>query len=307
MKKTVHIRLIALISAALMLFISAAVYPSHAISQNGSLTLICRRGNTILTGMNWRLYHVGKCQGDNYVLDGDFSNYPVLIDKKSANVMNNAAVTLENYAILDNLPYINSGVIDDEGYLTFPNLKSGLYMVSGDVFNIKETFYQPSAALIEINTDTDKSDVDLVVYPKVKYALLSEINLNNTVKKIWNDTKQSHEPIDVEIYKNSELHETVTLSEENSWTYSWKATDYSQWRVKEAAVPADYIVNYQIDNGKYAIENTFTGIEAPVVTTIPEPQKLPQTGQLWWPVIVMGSAGIILIIIGIKLKKRSKV
>jgi len=35
------------------------------------------------------------------------------------------------------------------------------------------------------------------------------------------------------------------------------------------------------------------------------PNKLPQTGQLWWPVPVLLSAGLLLLLIGVVRRKRS--
>ncbi len=63
-----------------------------------------------------------------------------------------------------------------------------------------------------------------------------------------------------------------------------------------------------------ATETTITTDE--VVTTVPEPTpekpqttttirgKLPQTGQLWWPVPVLAGGGIILISIGLRIRSR---
>lgn len=41
-------------------------------------------------------------------------------------------------------------------------------------------------------------------------------------------------------------------------------------------------------------------------TTVENEKKLPQTGQLWWPVGILLSAGAILLVAGLVMKKRSK-
>lgn len=307
MTKIKYIRLTAFISAVVLILMLLFSASASAASRTVSLTLICRKENTILTGMNWRLYNVGQRVGDHYVLNDSFKDYPVEIDMTSNDSMNKAASTLENYAIIDQIPCQSSGQIDETGCLVFPNLSSGLYMVSGTVFNINEVFYYPSASLIEINTNSDKDNVEHVVYPKVKYALLSEINLNNTVKKIWNDSKSEHEEVNISIFKNTELYKTVTLNNDNDWTFNWKATEVAEWRVKETVVPKDYTVSYHSDNGKFAVENTFIGTASTpppssIVTTAYSKPKLPQTGQLWWPIAILGSGGIIMLIIGIRLR-----
>lgn len=307
MTKIKYIRLTAFISAVVLVFMLLFSAPASAAGKTVSLTLICRKENTILTGMNWRLYNVGQRVGDHYVLNDSFKDYPVEVDMTSNDSMNNAASTLENYAIVDQIPCQSSGEIDETGCLVFPNLPSGLYMVSGTVFNIDEVFYYPAASLIEIDTNNKKDNIEHVVYPKVKYALLSEINLNNTVKKIWNDSKSEHEAVNISIFKNTELYKTVTLDNDNDWTFNWKATEVADWRVKETVVPKDYTVSYQSENGKFAVENTFIGTEQTPPTSIAttvyyKPPKLPQTGQLWWPVVILAGGGIIMLIIGIKLR-----
>ena len=40
--------------------------------------------------------------------------------------------------------------------------------------------------------------------------------------------------------------------------------------------------------------------------TVENEKKLPQTGQLWWPVGILLSAGAILLAAGLVMKKRSK-
>lgn len=309
MIKIKYKRLASLVTAVLLIFAVFLPLSASAADDKVSLTLICKKGDTILTGMNWRLYYVGQRLGSGYTLEGDFSDYSVTMEAANQDSMNKAALTLENYAIVDQIKPINKGQIDENGYLVFPALKSGLYMVSGDVFNIEEVFYKPAVALVEIDTTNDENNVDFVVYPKVKFVLLSEINLNNTVKKIWKDNKKTHDAVTIEIYKNAELFNVVNLSEENKWTYSWKAIDAAEWRVKESIVPKDYEVAYKSDNGNHAVENTFVGIEPPEPTTAPHPPEpsLPQTGQLWWPVFVMGGGGFILIIVGIRINRKNGV
>ncbi len=303
-------KIIAILTALMFAFVFTLSMTVSA-EDTVSLTLICKKDDTVLTGMNWRLYYIGHRSENTYTFEGDFADYAIDIDATSIDSMSSAATTLENYAIIDQIPCINAGHIDMQGYLVFPYLKSGLYMVSGDIFNIEEVFYQPSPALIEIDTDTEDNNIELIVYPKITYALLSEINLNNIVRKIWNDDKIEHPSIEVEIFRNAELFKTVTLNDENNWQYEWKDTEAAEWRVKEKIVPPDYTVVYKSDNGKFAIENTYNGIEevttespttTVITTTVTTEPKLPQTGQLWWPVIAMSGIGAVMIVIGIKMR-----
>ena len=116
---------------------------ASAKTADGSLTLICRKDDVILEGMKWKLYRVGSRQGGDFVLEGDFADYPVSLKDFSAEGMSLAASTLENFAVLDNLDFKANGKTDKNGLLKFPNLEAGLYMVCGKTLNIGDTFYVP--------------------------------------------------------------------------------------------------------------------------------------------------------------------
>lgn len=311
---------------------------------DGSLTLICRKDDVILEGMKWRLYRVGSRQGGDFVLEGDFADYPVSLKNFSAEGMSLAASTLENFAVLDNLKFRASGKTDKNGLLKFPNLEAGLYMVCGKTLNIGDTFYVPSAILLEIRKDDEgQFELDLMAYPKLTYRVLSSSGSRYTVKKIWeNDENQAEnreESITVQVYRDEELYDTVVLDDSNEWTHTWSGDNSVEWRVKEVEVPENYNVIYRANETQFAIVNTY---EPPVtettstslttttqtqtttistvatslqtssavtttvssessITTVTTPEKLPQTGQLWWPVPVMACAGLIFIGVGIRL------
>ncbi len=297
-------------------------FHGSADSIKGSLTLICKKDDIILSGMEWSLYRVGERVGKKYVLGGKFAGYPVSLSDTSAEGLSIAAATLENYAVIDNIGSDAKGIIDAEGYLVFPKLESGLYMVCGKNFYVGETVYEPSAVLVEINPSVGNEGIDLMVYPKVIYKILSETSRTHVLKKIWTDSGQLHPAIQVEIYKGGVLEETVTLDDSNSWTYSWFTENYAEWRVKETVVPAGYSVSYRTSDGQYVIENKYGSDYSeetqPVTEQVTSPpsitvtatggsvQKLPQTGQLWWPVPVMACGGIVMIIVGLRLRGSKK-
>lgn len=346
-------RIISIVMCAfVMLFmLGGTSVNTSADEKKGSLTLICKRDDKILTGMKWQIFRVGERKGQNYVLNKDFRRYPVSLADKSADGLSKAAATLENYAVIDRRKNDGEGVIDKNGYLVFPQLRPGLYMVCGKNFYVNETVYVPSAVLVEINPSFGNDGIDLMVYPKVVYKILAETSRSHTVKKVWTDSGQLHPAIQVDIYKDGELDDTIVLDDSNKWTYSWYADDFAEWRVMETEVPTGYSVAYRFGDGQYVIENTYgldyseetqppTELTTQMQTEFstqpstqpippqtssnssmqsqspPPPQntvtatggyvKLPQTGQLWWPVPVMACGGIVMIIVGLRLKSGNK-
>lgn len=295
---------------------------------SGSARLVCRYNDEILADMKWNIYYAGSLNDDKFVLGGAFSEYRITHGDLSAETLTKAASTLENYAVLHNITPDASGTTDADGVIRFDNLNAGFYLVSGSKLKIENGTYTPAPMLIEIS----ESAIDIDVYPKFSYYDVLDAEIERfRVRKIWENDEQfptdRAEEINVDIYCNSVLKETVTLSEKNDWTYNWTAQPGDTWRVLESDIPANYTVAYRSNNSQYVIINThdssvITTTTAPVTTsgskitsttakatsttTGKTGGKLPQTGQLWWPVPVLALGGMIFVGIGFCLISRSK-
>lgn len=319
------------------------VFTVSAESSEASLTLICKTEDVILSGLHWDLYRVGSRVGSDFVLEGDFKDYQVDLTDFTVEGMTAAAKTLENFAKLDGLVPLHSGETGDDGLITFENLTPGLYLLFGSTLVIDNTTYIPSTLLLEI--DNSGQSVDLDAYPKIIFRADSNDISRYAVKKIWKD--ENGEPLEnppsvtVEIYCDNEVTETITLNEDNDWTYSWDGETKSEWRVKELNIPPNCTVVYDSNETQFAIVNTIqssgevptepttpestepteevtqeettevtdvTTTETPPTstTTTAEQEKLPQTGQLWWPVPVLGFLGIILMAVGLRINSEEK-
>ena len=137
------------------------------------------------------------------------------------------------------------------------------------------------------------------------------------VLKVWNDAGQERERPDritIQLLKNGEIYDTVTLSERNNWRYSWNdLPKYGKnglpidWRVVEVT-PDGYTVSITQEAGTFVVTNTpIQPPENPPVTPPVNPPKtptLPQTGALWWPVPVLAAAGLLLIAAGAGKKRK---
>lgn len=117
-----------------------------------------------------------------------------------------------------------------------------------------------------------------------------------SVKKVWSDTDNKNgsrpDSVTVTLYNGDEAVEKVTLSAENNWMYTWKDLDGSgDWSVLETGIPKGYTPSYRTENGVVTITNTAT---------------LIQTGQLNWPIPVLGGLGVLMIFFGILTMRRKK-
>ena len=117
-----------------------------------------------------------------------------------------------------------------------------------------------------------------------------------TVRKAWNDNGFGRpEFVTVTLYNGERAVDTVTLSAANGWSYTWRnLAEYDSWQIVESNIPKGYVPYYSARYGTVTITNTAT---------------LIQTGQLNWPVWVLGGAGLAFIALGgaifVKKKKQN--
>ena len=121
--------------------------------------------------------------------------------------------------------------------------------------------------------------------------------LDITVHKVWSSDSAKNRPssVTVTLYDGDVAYATVRLGAWNNWTYSWKdMSAYGNWQVVETNIPKGYVPSYSVDDGVVTITNT---------------RSLIQTGQLNWPIWVLGGAGLALVALGgamlVKKKKQN--
>ena len=118
-------------------------------------------------------------------------------------------------------------------------------------------------------------------------------NTKLTVRKVWNTKKASHpDKVTVTLYDGNTAVETVTLNAENDWSYKWtELRDDGNWQVRETNVPRNFAPSYATKDG---------------VVTVTNSDALIQTGQLRWPVYVLGGLGLLLLVLGCSMLLRKK-
>ena len=103
----------------------------------------------------------------------------------------------------------------------------------------------------------------------------------------WRCTKQIFS-------KNGERYETVILSEENNWSYSWTVKQADAiWNVTEKNVPEGYTMTVEVRESSFVVTNTYTSSD--------NPPDLPQTGDtsnIMLYVILMLISGMVLVALG---------
>ncbi len=94
-----------------------------------------------------------------------------------------------------------------------------------------------------------------------------------TVRKLWDDDgKDRPESVTVNLLKNGKIHDTIELSAENQWIYTWsKLSRLSKWSVEEVNVPEGYTAEYSVTGNT----TTITNIQIPSEDKDPEAENPP--------------------------------
>lgn len=212
-------------------------------------------------------------------------------------------------------------------------MDAGLYLVLGQTMVDGRSTYTPQSFLVSLPhlvADTDSWEYDYAYYDVAAHGKLGYHYDNPTggstsvtVVKVWEDDGADVErpaSIRVQLLRNGQAYDTVTLNEANGWKYTWnRLSDSAQWTVVEASVPEGYSVSISQSNNEFVITNTAdTDLEDDDPPLGPDPDEgdpgdlpdvdlgdddvplgnLPDTGILWWPVQLLTAAGIVLFSIG---------
>ena len=188
----------------------------------------------------------------------------------------------------------DKGINDINGNINFPirteKLEPGLYLVRSDRFYLSGESHEIAPFLVSLpyRGEDDVWNYNMSVTPK-----LADNQVD--VEVIWKDQgheKERPKSVKVELLKGTDrtVYDTVILSEENGWKYSWEDLPGGfEWSVRQIIDSDKYKSTTEKIPGGFRIINTYS----------PPPEKtLPQTGLLWWPVPALACLGMIAFIIG---------
>lgn len=352
-----------------MLFCLSCFCSTASAESGGTIKLVCEVSGKPVTGMKWEAYRIGTFDGQKITLDREYAKYPVDMTDLSASGFADAASTLKDFVFTygNNHTPSGRGISQNDGIITFSNLKDGLYLIVARNYMVGVTTYIPTPAIVNLDSQLTP---ELTINAKIKpIATLSDTVEKFSVKKIWENADNlplKPTEIIIDVYKNYQFFETVSLTEANNWYYEWHDEVDVEWSVIERKIPKDCCVVYRNDGRNYVVVNTYvpdfefdweanfpppettptttntatatttTKVSFPLVnesdtrntetstttvsttvvankTTDKTPiktttttKKLPQTGQLWWPVPVLAIGGLALIAVGSKIISGSK-
>ena len=230
-----------------------------------------------------------------------------------------------------------SGAVGEDGALKFEGMDVGLYLLVGEGKSFGSYTYTPNAFLTTLpmlDTQTDEWVYDVIASNKFSRTFQSTgrdpSNISRNVMKVWKDNdnaaEQRPQEVVVQLLRNGQVYDTVTLSDANGWKHSWINLDRTaQWQLVEQNVPENYTVLVEPNGNTFVVTNTYTETipdeeipggdggggggsggnnvggnseEEILEEDVPLAPALPQTGVLWWPVQMLTIIGLSLFSLG---------
>ena len=318
-----------LLSMLCVVMLLASVMPCiHSAEVKASITLVCEQENVRVSDMSWKIYKVGERRSGKFTLTDEFANYPVDMSGLSTENIRGIAQALESFIIGDRIKALAENVTDNDGNVVFEGLDKGLYLAVAKKVQKEPITYMATPLLFEIKEDGSAEEA----FPKIYSVITLHGQVSSyTVKKVWADNDDSFKArpvnVTVDLFKDGELYDTVVLDEASNWQHRWNTLDLdAEWRVVERSIPVKYAVLVDYNSKQFLIKNSYapdifidggeyTKTTAAVTTTTISTSTsaaatttgsgLPQTGQLWWPVLPLALGGITLICIGLLTRKKN--
>ena len=272
-----------------------------------SLTIAYRYDGESFSNHPVKLYKIADVSADfQYSLTAPFANSGLILNGvRSVSEWNVIRSTLETHILAYDVDADLTGVTDQDGQVCFQALKPGLYLAITEQVIQHDWIYAFDSALVALpGLGADGLwQYEVAVTSKSKAIPPAETDeeIEFKVLKLWKGDKgRSDRPqsIEVEIFRDGVSYQTVILSEENHWTFSWFAKDDgATWKIVERNVPTGYTMMVEERETTFVLTNTWP----------PDKPDIPQTGDttnIMLYFVLMNVSGIMLIILGIAGKRK---
>ena len=278
--------------------------------KNITLTVSYHDAGTAVSGATVKLYKIAAMDKNfNITADPTFAGFKDAIENKQTDWYI-LADSIQDFIKSEKISCDDQATINASGFALFPSagnsaLPPGVYLLHSEryVFNGKVYFISP----VIISLPNYRSDGQLSnhVTANIKFYPMEDHPIDLKVEKKWDNkgyNNKQPEKITVELLRDNEVvpGKTIELSKNNNWTYTWKNLEPYKYTVREKAV-SGYTASYSdsVDADyvrKITITNTYTTTSSSGSSS--SGNKLPQTGQLTWPIPWMAASGMLLFALG---------
>lgn len=272
-------------------------------------------------------------------LTGEFADLPIDVgDLSDVENVNALTGTLASFVADGTGTPAAQGETDSMGRVLLTVPEEGVYLLTESRGEAGGKIVASSPALVSVRDDSP-NPVELSVKYSIVGSSGESKPFSVEKVWTGGDGASRPDSVTVRLLRGGEVYDEVELSEANGWSYTWEGLSVTEdWNVAEENIPAGYSVTVTRDGQVFTVENTYietTTTTESTTTTAPEetttttaasetttttsaetttttttttatavtqttaPPKLPQTGQLWWPVPVLFAGGLVLFVIGL--------
>ena len=242
----------------------------------GTLTISYPLEDTV-----YHIYRVGSLKNGGIVMEGAFqavdtSDYAAAASVMAKMVQAGAAQELAKAKV-------------ENGKAEFRNLPMAVYLIVGDPGELNGVQYWPTPFLLSVPQKNENGTFLWSVSVEGK----KEMSMDISVVKRWQGDLIIYRPTSVTVHlmRNGVAYgDPVVLNYVNRWSYMWENLPPDNYYVTEDVNPR-YTAAITREGNTFIVTNTW--------------KKIPQTGQLWWPVSVLALAGLVLLCIGLARRRTS--
>ena len=242
----------------------------------GTLTVTYPKEETV-----YHLFRVGSMVNGTLVLDEEFSGVSTTDWKRTASVLSEVIQKTGRGTEL-------SQAVVTGGSAVFGGLGEAVYLVMGDETVTNGITDTPVPFL----TAMPGTDGQNQLVWDVQAAGEQQETMDISVTKVWVGDRVSGRPASIIVHltlDGKDYGPLVRLNYANHWSYTWENLPVGNWSVREES-SRRYTTTMTREGNTFTFTSTW--------------KKIPQTGQLWWPVAAMSAAGVCLV--GAGLLRRRK-
>ena len=278
--------------------------------KNCSLSISYGSGSIAFSELPVKLYKIADVSADyQYTLTSSFEKSNLRLNGiQTVSEWNVIRTTLETFILANEVVEDFNVQTDSEGKASFDALKPGLYLaITERVFQDETTYVFDSALIALPGLSADglwQYQVDVTSKFEIIPPSEGDDEIELKVFKLWKgDSGSTTRPttIEVDIFRNGTSYQTVKLSENNHWTYTWSAKDDgSDWKVIERNIPTGYTMTIEERETSFVLTNTLNQD----IPNVPDSSQTGDTSNIMLWVILMIVSGSMFIIFGITGKRK---
>ena len=259
------------------------------------------------SGVKFNAYKVASVTASyEFAVEPQFAQQGVteLLEDPTAESYNLIASTLSGVIAADStIKPDYTAISNSSGTASFQSLKIGLYLIIGEIYHGTKAYYTPQNFMVSFPERLSNGLWNYDIFAEVKWEKhLKNDPVNLEVLKIWSDSAtnlHANDNVTVELYGNGTLYDTQILNRSNNWNYKWDNLDGGViWTVIEKDIKG-YIGTVERREDCFVITNV---LREPTK----EPPVIPQTGLLQWPIPMLIAGGVLLVLIGVYIKRKGE-